>query len=95
MLLQLFTRCSVVQYKGHWFRQETHSLTLVLQNQDADVGYCGADSRTALIADLKLVFRFTGFENHASILSFQYLLPFYFHYCFFFQSRQKALKMNL
>jgi len=48
--------------------------------------------RTALIADLKLVFRFTGFQNLASVLSFPYLLPSYLHFCFSFQSCHHALK---
>ena len=39
--------------------------------------YCGADSRTALLADLKLFFRFAGVKNLVSVLSFPYLLPSY------------------
>jgi len=55
----------------------------------------GADSRTELIADLKLFFRFAGFYNLASVLRFPYILPSYIHCCFPFQSCHQALKNEL
>jgi len=57
----------------------------MLQNVDADILRTQSDSRTALIADLKLVFRFAGFWNLASVTIFPYLLKSYFHYCFFWR----------
>jgi len=53
------------------------------------------DSQTAPVADLKLFFRFAGFENIASVICFPYLLPSYLHYCFSFKTAPKNKKTEL
>ena len=48
-----------------------------------------------LRACLKLVFRFAGFLNLASVRSFPYLLQYYFHYCLSFRGCHQALKNEI
>jgi len=77
------------------FVQTRNSSNLVFQNYDVDVDHCGVNSRTALIANLKLLFRFAGIKNLVPVLNFPFLLPSYLHYCFSLKSCHQALKINL
>jgi len=74
--------------QGHYFRREPHPLNFMLNNCDVVI----ADPWTALTTALKLIFRFGGFQNLGSVISFPYCIHSYFHYCLSFQGYHQALQ---
>jgi len=87
----LFTCCVMVQSVAVVPRRNSHTHLYVAKLRCRRT----ADSQTALATALKLFFRFAGFLNLASVISFPYFLQYSFHYCLSFRGCHQAWKMKL